>query len=155
MNKFFSEFFTTEFQQIFKNLGMIKHPAWISFGRKNGNKKCIHFFWITKSPFCIILRIADTRLERKNIICLIWKPCKAQHSFYVHSSFSFSPEYIRHILSQQTKLLRKLLAAHSSPFFQHTEKRRNREKKRKFNAFYVHEKKEFKHLTFIKMNAQH
>lgn len=43
-NKFFK--FSPLCQQIFKKFGMIKHPAWKSFGRKNGNKKCTYFLFL-------------------------------------------------------------------------------------------------------------
>lgn len=124
------------------------------------------FFWITKSPFCIILRIADTRLEWKNIICLIWKPCIAYSTSKSKSRVSFAlctqqfqfldsqlwgkftlrekkyffcvlwserrrvfcveqqknyrqraAEYIRHILSQQTKIFFISSLAHNILFF--------------------------------------
>lgn len=117
-------------QQIFKkNLRMIKHPAWISFGRKNGNKKVYTFFWITKSPFCIILRIADTRLEWKKYHLFNLKALQStQHSFSMYTAVSRFRDWVHKtyiIITNKTatKIFRPPHSAFLSPFFfQHTEK---------------------------------
>jgi hypothetical protein len=122
-------------------------------------KKCIHFFWITKSPFCIILRIADTRLEWKKYHLFNLKALQStQHSFSMYTAVSRFRDWVhKTYIITTNKTATKIFALHIalfSPLFfflllsTHRKNITGKERKENLMHFmYVRKKKHRKSLS--------